>query len=75
VAVVRNREGTSGVSSWNFAEVWETVAEVQPDRIALVQGDRRTTWAAFDRRADAVAAWLLAEGLEPGTSVAQYLYS
>ena len=41
---------------WNFADVWEVVAEQLPDAPAQVQGDRRVTWAEFDRRADGIAA-------------------
>ena len=35
---------------WNFADVWEVVAEQIPDAQAQVHGDRRVTWAEFDRR-------------------------
>ena len=63
------------MTTWNFADVWETVASVLPDAPALVQGERRFTWCEFDRHADAFAAWLLAEGSRPGETVAQYLYS
>ena len=35
------------------------VADRLPDAPAQVQGDRRSTWAEFDRRADGVAATLL----------------
>ena len=63
------------VPDWNIAEVWEVVAEVQPDAVAQVQGDRRTTWADFDRRADGVAKALLDLGVEHQDKVAQYLYN
>ncbi|MCU0309720.1 MAG: AMP-binding protein [Acidimicrobiales bacterium] len=63
------------MTAWNFADVWETVAATLPEAPALVQGRRRLDWCEFDRRADALAAWLLAEGAEPGETVAQYLYS
>ncbi len=63
------------VPDWNIAEVWEVVAEIQPDAIAQVQGDRRTTWADFDRRADGVAKALLDLGVEHQDKVAQYLYN
>jgi len=49
---------------WNIAEVWEAVADVQPDAPAQTQGDRHYTWAQFDRRADGVAAALLELGVE-----------
>lgn len=41
-----------------------------PNRIALVQGGRTTTWAEFDRQVDAVASALLASGVRPGDKVA-----
>ncbi len=63
------------MSSWNFAEVFEVIAEVQPDATAQVQGSRRFTWAQFDARADAIAQRLLDAGLAPGATVAQLLYS
>jgi fatty-acyl-CoA synthase len=63
------------VPGWNIAEVWEVVAEVLPDAPAQVQGERRTTWAQFDRRADGVAKALLAAGAAHQDKVAQYLYN
>ena len=56
-----NRKGPS-MPGWNFAEVWEVVAEQIPDAQAQVHGDRRVTWAEFDRRANGVAATLLDRG-------------
>ncbi|HEY2428284.1 MAG TPA: AMP-binding protein, partial [Acidimicrobiales bacterium] len=63
------------MSTWNFADVWEVVAEVLPDAPATVHGDVRRTWAEFDHRADSVAAALLEGGIGRGETVAQYLYS
>jgi 3-oxocholest-4-en-26-oate---CoA ligase len=51
------------------------VADVQPDAPAQAQGDRHSTWAQFDRRADGVAAALLELGVERQDKVAQYLYN
>ena len=31
---------------WNFADVWEVIAEQIPDAPAQVHGDRRVTWAS-----------------------------
>ena len=58
---------------WNFADVWEVVAEQIPDAPALIHGDRTVSWADFDARADGVAAALLEAGVAEGTTVAQYL--
>jgi fatty-acyl-CoA synthase len=60
---------------WNFADVWEAVAEQVPDAQAQVQGDRRITWADFDRRANGVAQALLDAGVVEQDKVAQYLYN
>jgi acyl-CoA synthetase (AMP-forming)/AMP-acid ligase II len=64
--------GGSG-SGWNYADVWEAIAETVPDSVAQVQGERRCTWGALDRRADGIAATLLAAGVAHGDRVAQYL--
>jgi acyl-CoA synthetase (AMP-forming)/AMP-acid ligase II len=64
------------VAGWNIAEVWQSIAEVQPDAPAQVQGERRQTWAELDRRADAVGRHLLGlGGAEQQAKVAQYLYN
>ncbi len=60
---------------WNFADVWEVIASQLPDAQALVHGDRHISWAEFDRRANGVAAALLAGGLADQDKVAQYLYN
>jgi acyl-CoA synthetase (AMP-forming)/AMP-acid ligase II len=60
---------------WNFADVWETVAELIPDAQAQVQGDRRVTWREFDRRANGIAQRLLDDGAVEQDKVAQYLYN
>jgi len=60
---------------WNFASVWESVSDALPDRVALVQGDRRRTWQEFDDRAARLAAALRSLGLGPDSKVASYLYN
>jgi acyl-CoA synthetase (AMP-forming)/AMP-acid ligase II len=63
------------VSDWNYADVWEAVADEQPAAPALAQGDRLVTWAELDRRANGVARWLLGLGVARQDSVALYLYN
>src|SRR5207248_9084417 len=60
---------------WNFADVWEVVADTRPDAPATIQGERRNTCAEHDRRADAVAQALLDAGVVQQDKVAQYLYN
>jgi fatty-acyl-CoA synthase len=60
---------------WNFADIWETVAEVQPDAPALTHDGVTRTWREFDARANGVARWLLDLGVEHQDKVAHYLYN
>jgi fatty-acyl-CoA synthase len=61
--------------SWNIASVWESVADALPDRDALVQGDRRRTWAELDDRAARLAAALADLGVTTDAKVAFYLHN
>ena len=63
------------MSKWNFADVWEAVADTLPDAPALTHGDRTLTWAEFDHRADGLARWLLGAGVDRQDKVALYLYN
>ncbi len=60
---------------WNYANVWESIAEAIPERPAQIQGDRVISWVDFDRRADALARRLIDLGLTQGSKVAGYTYN
>jgi 3-oxocholest-4-en-26-oate---CoA ligase len=72
--VTRESGGGTG-GGWNFADVWETVADCLPDAPALLCGERIVTWSEFDRRADGIAAMLLDRGAQQQDKVAQYLFN
>ncbi|CAN5913323.1 acyl-CoA synthetase [soil metagenome] len=59
----------------HLATVWESVADVVGDEIAVVHGDVRRTWSAFDERAARLAAAFVDAGVGPGSKVALYLYN
>ena len=61
--------------AWTIADVWEAIAAVQPERPALVQGERVITWAQLDARADALAAHFIASGMGHQAKIAAYLYN
>ena len=63
------------MAGWNFAELWERVADKFPDALAQAQGDREISWRQFDRRADGVAERLVAAGTGHQDKVALYLYN
>jgi len=58
---------------WNYADLWEAVADATPARLAQVSGLRRQTWHQFDRGADGVAQTLVNGGLGQQDKVALYL--
>ena len=57
---------------FNLADLYEIVADAVPDRLALVAGDRRLTYAQLDERASRFAHHLLDNGVGPGDKVAIY---
>ncbi|HEV7523358.1 MAG TPA: acyl-CoA synthetase [Acidimicrobiia bacterium] len=61
--------------TWNLATAFESVADAIPDRVALIQGDRRISWRSFDERAARIAAAFTAAGLGPDSKVASYMYN
>jgi 3-oxocholest-4-en-26-oate---CoA ligase len=58
------------VTDRSFARAWRTVAELRPDRVAIVCGDRRLTFADFDARAAHLACVLRDAGVGPDDKVA-----
>ncbi len=63
------------MSTWNFGDVWEAVAEELPNAPALTHGPDTRSWGELDRRADNVARWLLGAGVGYQDKVAIYLYN
>jgi fatty-acyl-CoA synthase len=61
--------------AWTIADVWEAIAAAQPERPALVHGDRVISWAGLDARADALATHFIASGMGHQAKVAAYLYN
>ena len=60
---------------WNYANLWESVADAIPDRTALIHGERTIPWREFDARANALAKYLVDAGLTHQSKVAAYLYN
>lgn len=61
------------VPDLNFGDLFEAVAQVIPDRPAIIYGDQRVTWRQFDCRTNRLARNLAEAGLKPGSKVAFYL--
>ncbi len=63
------------MSTWNYADVWEAVADALPGSGALTHGGKTRTWSEFDRRADDVARWLLGAHVAHQDKVGLYLHN
>ncbi len=63
------------MTDWNYADVWEAVADAQPEAVAITQGSRNLSWDEFDHGADGVARFLLDLGVAHQDKVAVYLYN
>jgi fatty-acyl-CoA synthase len=63
------------MTNWNYGDVWETVADIQPDAIAVTQGNLHVSWRELDRGADGIAQFLLDLGVVQQDKVAVYLYN
>lgn len=59
--------------SFNFADVWEMVADAVPHREALVCGPHRRTYGELEANANRLAHHLADLGVGPGDHVALYL--
>ena len=60
---------------WCYADIWELIAAEQPDRAAVIQGDRILSWRQFDREADSLAAAMVEAGAGRQAKVACYLHN
>jgi acyl-CoA synthetase (AMP-forming)/AMP-acid ligase II len=60
---------------FNLADLFELVTDKVPDRIALVAGDRRLTYAELDARANRFGHALLDQGIEPGQWIGIHAYN
>jgi acyl-CoA synthetase (AMP-forming)/AMP-acid ligase II len=66
-------ESTQHLSEFNFADIWEAVADRVPEREAIIHLDRRASYADVERRANQLAHWMREQGVGPGDHVGLYL--
>ncbi len=63
------------MTTYNLADLFESVVDAVPDRTALVCGDRRLTYAELEARANRLANGLRARGIGAGDHVGLQLYN
>jgi 3-oxocholest-4-en-26-oate---CoA ligase len=60
---------------FNLADLFESVADAVPERLALVCGEQRRTFAELDTTATRLANFLREHGVKAGDHVGLYLYN
>ncbi|MCU1449413.1 MAG: acyl-CoA synthetase [Acidimicrobiales bacterium] len=60
---------------FNLADIFESVVDVIPDRVAVVCEDQRLTYAGLEERANRLAHHLQDTGVQPGNHVGVQLYN
>lgn len=63
------------MTDWNYGDILGAIAARIPDRPCQIHGERAITWSQTDRRANALAADMVANGLGRQAKVAAYLYN
>jgi len=58
--------------SWQMADVFENIAAAVPDKPAIVDGDKRYSWAEYENRAARLAQVYTDHGLKPGAKLSIY---
>ena len=57
------------MTTWNLADLFESVADAVPEREAIAAAERRLGYAELDLRATRLANALAARGIGPGDHV------
>jgi 3-oxocholest-4-en-26-oate---CoA ligase len=60
---------------FNIADLFEKVADTVAEREALVCGDKRTSYAELEQRANRLAHYLSSRGVKSGDHVGLYMYN
>ncbi len=63
------------MTSFNLADLYESLADAFPDRLALVVGDETLTFGELDQRANQLAHHWLASGVQEGDHIGLCLYN
>jgi len=60
---------------WHFADLFETVAALVPEKIALINGETRRTWREYEDRAARIACAFAAASLGADSKIGLYGYN
>jgi 3-oxocholest-4-en-26-oate---CoA ligase len=61
------------VTDVNFADAWEAIADVVPNRVALICRDQSISYSQLEARANQLAHWMGNRGIGSGDHVGVYM--
>jgi len=61
--------------TFNIADLFESLADAVPDRLALVCGDAELSFSELDRRATRLARYWRSQGIKAGDHIGLYLFN
>ena len=59
----------------HFANIWEHVSDIIPNRIALVCGKNKKTWKEYEQDSAKLASFLNSQGIKEDSKVGLYLHN
>src|SRR5690625_332986 len=68
------RGNTGDIMRGSYAALWQLVAQAVPDRTAIVAGQQRLSYRAFEDHAARFASLLRQQGIAAGDTIAFYMY-
>src|SRR5690625_4951068 len=69
------RGNTGDIMRGSYAALWQLVAQAVPDRTAIVAGQQRLSYRAFEDHAARFASLLRQQGIAAGDTIAFYMYN
>ena len=59
----------------HFANIWEHVSDIIPNRIAIVCGENKKTWREYEQDSAKLASFLYSQGIKEDSKVGLYLHN
>ena len=59
----------------HFANIWEHISDIIPNRIAIVCGENKKTWKEYEQDSAKLASFLSSQGIKENSKVGLYLHN
>ena len=65
----------SALTNLHFANIWEHVSDIIPDRLAVICGNDKKNWQQYEQDAAKIASFLNKQGIKEDSKVGLYLHN